>query len=223
MTWLPSYGKYPHRATTTARLNHMKQSRKQPPPRIGQDAPMIGVCHYCSKSLHPTTEDLWENAWYVFTHGIRFRGRATRREFWSYVPFAACVAYLMELTWSVCQTAQIEEGTLTSVAGCILQVLSAWLLLALLAVTVRRLHDAGRSAWWLVPPAICCAAYPYMAEWEDRALRAHEPSTCIELATYALVFAAFLFCVYILVQLFMPSQPSMNICRYDVKIKGTSI
>ena len=66
-------------------------------------------------------------------------------------------------------------------------------------------HPAHRH-----PPAICIAVYHFVAEPADTALKAHEPSELLESAAYGSAIIVFLFCVFILVQRFMPSRPGSN-------------
>ena len=63
-----------------------------------------------------------------------FSGRATRSEFWWFYLFT------LLLSWF----AQMAVGV--SIAG----VVSLVLFLPLLAATVRRLHDIGRTGWWIL-------------------------------------------------------------------------
>jgi len=71
------------------------------------------------------------------SHWLSFRGRACRAEYW-YVGLANGVITTLN-TWTsghpgVAQTTTYE-----------------WIIMVpLLALTVRRLHDTGRSAWWLL-------------------------------------------------------------------------
>ncbi|WP_445398583.1 DUF805 domain-containing protein [Zobellella sp. An-6] len=75
--------------------------------------------------------------WQTWQRSLVFSGRASRRAFWMF--------FLINLLVSVALVA-LEMGGGTP----------AWLEIAysiasfvpLLAVTVRRLHDTGRSGWW---------------------------------------------------------------------------
>lgn len=81
-----------------------------------------------------------------------FSGRATRPEFWWFVVFNAIVSTVGEvldaalgLTWS----AHASVGVISVVCRLAL-------LLPLLAVGARRLHDVGRSGWWLLLALVPC-------------------------------------------------------------------
>jgi uncharacterized membrane protein YhaH (DUF805 family) len=69
-----------------------------------------------------------------FSKFATFSGRATRSEFWWFYLFT------LLLSWF----AQMAVGA--GVAG----VVSLALFLPLLAATVRRLHDIGRTGWWIL-------------------------------------------------------------------------
>jgi uncharacterized membrane protein YhaH (DUF805 family) len=74
-----------------------------------------------------------------------FRGRARRREYWMYLLVCLGLYLLLMLADVLTGTYDLEtEGGLLS--G--LFILGT--LLPSLAVTVRRLHDTDRSAWWLL-------------------------------------------------------------------------
>lgn len=63
-----------------------------------------------------------------------FRGRASRPEFWWFMLFCALIVSVAE--WAV---GEGFSGLLTLA-----------LTLPTLAIIARRLHDVGRSAWWML-------------------------------------------------------------------------
>lgn len=79
--------------------------------------------------------------WYlrVLKNYATFRGRARRKEYWMFMLFNAIFS--------------IVAGIIDQVAG-IYPAISAIYYLAVLipslAVLVRRLHDTGRSGWWIL-------------------------------------------------------------------------
>ena len=158
--------------------------------------------------------NLWEDAWHAFTRPWRFSGCAARREFWGYALFAACLAYGMELVWSVCQTAGLDVQMVATVAGRILQALGAWVLLALLAAAVRRLHDTQHNGWWLLAPAVTTALSIYTGYLFEGTIKSVDgPNEMLCLLSCAGWFVTFLFCIYILAQLVMPSWHVPNGAR----------
>ena len=74
-----------------------------------------------------------------------FSGRARRREYWVFVLFNLIISVVL----SVCD---VVLGTYSAAAS--IGILSGIYTLAVLipgiAVTVRRLHDTGRSGWWIL-------------------------------------------------------------------------
>jgi uncharacterized membrane protein YhaH (DUF805 family) len=77
--------------------------------------------------------------WYlsVIKNYAGFSGRARRQEFWMFVLFNVIAAAILAIV--------------DAVVGTSLLIILYWLavLLPTLAVTVRRLHDTGRSGFWI--------------------------------------------------------------------------
>ncbi|MFA7296249.1 MAG: DUF805 domain-containing protein [Dehalococcoidia bacterium] len=98
-----------------------------------------------------------------------FSGRSTRLEYWSFFLFSQAVVFLIErAAWFAyvvgvpgATTAMTPLfmpqssvfaylGILTAPAALLVGLLSLLMLVPGYAVAVRRLHDSGRSAWWLI-------------------------------------------------------------------------
>ena len=75
----------------------------------------------------------------VFRNYVNFRGRAQRSEFWWFTLFNFIVSVALGLLGMALPALNAVEG-LYALA----------VLLPALAVTVRRLHDTARPAWWLL-------------------------------------------------------------------------
>lgn len=85
----------------------------------------------------------------VFSKYATFTGRAVRSEYWWWVLFVILISIVVGLIdqilvslllgYPIFQGPEILSG-----------LLSLALLLPGLAVSVRRLHDIGRSGWWLL-------------------------------------------------------------------------
>lgn len=77
--------------------------------------------------------------WYmhVLTNYAVFGGRARRAEYWNFVLFNLIIAIVLYFVSSMVLKSQLLY-TIYSLAT----------LIPSLAVTVRRLHDTGRSGWW---------------------------------------------------------------------------
>jgi uncharacterized membrane protein YhaH (DUF805 family) len=74
----------------------------------------------------------------VFSKYVVFSGRARRSEFWWFALFSFILYVIAGI---------IDAAIGSSVLGVIVALA---LLLPSLAVTVRRLHDTGRSGWWIL-------------------------------------------------------------------------
>lgn len=74
-----------------------------------------------------------------------FAGRARRKEYWMFVLFNAIAAIVLSIIGSLLgRGAAMLPYILTSLYGLVV-------LIPNIAVTVRRLHDTGRSgAWWWI-------------------------------------------------------------------------
>ncbi|QMU78815.1 DUF805 domain-containing protein [Streptacidiphilus sp. PB12-B1b] len=78
--------------------------------------------------------------WYldVLKNYVGFSGRARRTEFWMFALINFIVAVVLGIIGAVIGTSVI--GDIYALA----------VLLPSLAVAIRRLHDTGRSGWWLL-------------------------------------------------------------------------
>lgn len=79
--------------------------------------------------------------WYlkVLKNYVGFSGRARRKEYWMFVLFNVIIAFIIGFV----------EGFL-NLTGVVSTLYSLLIFLPSLAVGVRRLHDTGRSGWWLL-------------------------------------------------------------------------
>ena len=73
-----------------------------------------------------------------------FSGRAQRKEYWMFVLFNIIIAIVLGIIEEVIGlSSEPGQGILTNIY-------SLAILLPSLAVGVRRLHDIGRTGWWLL-------------------------------------------------------------------------
>ena len=86
--------------------------------------------------------DCYLNAW---RHYVDFTGRSRRREYWFFVLFNILISMALGAIDGMLGlgNAQIGTGLLSSLYGLAV-------LLPSLGYAARRLHDIGRSAWWLL-------------------------------------------------------------------------
>ncbi|MEI9886822.1 MAG: DUF805 domain-containing protein [Rhizomicrobium sp.] len=79
----------------------------------------------------------------VTQHYFDFNGRARRAEFWWFVLVYVIIVVILNVIGSILHLGQI----LTS----LFQLAT---LLPYLGVAVRRMHDTGRSGWWILLPIV---------------------------------------------------------------------
>ena len=73
-----------------------------------------------------------------------FSGRARRREYWMFVLFNVIIAVVLTMIEGIADPdSESSRSTLATLYGLAVLIPS-------LAVSVRRLHDTGRSGWWLL-------------------------------------------------------------------------
>ncbi len=90
----------------------------------------------------------------VTQHYFDFNGRARRAEFWWYI----LVYLIIEVILGVIQ-GMVGLGTLlTGIFGIAL-------LLPSLGVAVRRLHDIGRSGWWILIGLVPLVGWAIIIYW----------------------------------------------------------
>lgn len=74
---------------------------------------------------------------------IRFKGRATRTQYWMYILFYAIGAFILGFL-----------STMDNIIGILFTVFyfmyAFVMVLPTLSIGVRRLHDSNRSGWWLL-------------------------------------------------------------------------
>ncbi len=84
--------------------------------------------------------------WYleVLKKYVVFTGRARRKEYWMFALFQIIIFVILSIIDSTLGLT-IGEGM-----GILYSIYALATLLPSLGVSVRRLHDTGRSAWWLL-------------------------------------------------------------------------
>ena len=87
----------------------------------------------------------------VFSNYVNFSGRATRPEFWWWTLFVFILSLVLQIVDGAVIAPLLGFRPFAPEAGDPLGMVAALaLLLPSLAVGVRRLHDIGRSGWWLL-------------------------------------------------------------------------
>ncbi|AIO42295.1 DUF805 domain-containing protein [Burkholderia sp. AU19243] len=82
----------------------------------------------------------------VFNQYAKFEGRARRAEYW----YFALLTGIVSLACQVLAAVGRETGAISLLLALVALIVSLALVLPSLAVTVRRLHDTGRSGWFLL-------------------------------------------------------------------------
>ena len=83
---------------------------------------------------------------------VKFDGRARRKEYWMFVLFNVIFSFVASIIDSVAgltYTSSTNSYGYASI-GIISSLYSLAVLLPSLGVGVRRLHDIGKSGWWLL-------------------------------------------------------------------------
>ncbi len=96
---------------------------------------------------------LMQRVWWLYTQSYRkygtLRGRATLREFWTF-------SLINALVGNALSGADLALGLTSSWSelGPISGIFAFITLIPGIAVSVRRLHDGGRSGWWISDPLL---------------------------------------------------------------------
>ena len=85
--------------------------------------------------------------WYlkVLRQYADFSGRARRMEYWMFVLFNVMIAFVLLIIDNIIGIAFEDIGY-----GPLYLIYCLAIIIPSLAVAVRRLHDSGRSGWWLL-------------------------------------------------------------------------
>ncbi|EYT81711.1 DUF805 domain-containing protein [Streptomyces sp. NPDC003703] len=108
--------------------------------------------------------------WYtdVFAKYAVFEGRARRQEYWMFMLINFVIA---------CALTSVETGV--GIRPALTGVYSLAVLLPAMAAAVRRLHDTGRTGWWLlialIPVAGAIVLVIYLADESQPKANAYGP------------------------------------------------
>lgn len=99
-----------------------------------------------------------------------FSGRSRRLEYWAWVLFQFAISIVFFVLVSVAANVTLltlgDSLNPVALGAGFLVIFGLWMLVSLfllipsLAVTVRRLHDTNRSGWWILAPLV-----PYVVGW----------------------------------------------------------
>ena len=85
--------------------------------------------------------DVIKNKYAIFT------GRARRQEYWMFVLVYAIIAIALQLLAVIFG---LFSGLLATLISVIFMLFALAVLIPSLAVVIRRLHDIGKSGWWIL-------------------------------------------------------------------------
>ncbi|ANV85221.1 hypothetical protein AWQ21_13060 [Picosynechococcus sp. PCC 7003] len=90
------------------------------------------------KSIFEEFVDYYIKAWQNYTN---FSGRARRKEFWYVFIINLLISFVLGI---------FQETFLGVIASLVSIIYSLAFILPGIALSIRRLHDTGRSGWWLL-------------------------------------------------------------------------
>lgn len=91
-------------------------------------------------------EDSFIMNWYfdvIYKYAV-FEGRARRKEFWLFYMFNLILMLIAVYADNI-----TELGSIKYYIGPFFGVYTLFVMLPLISVTIRRLHDTGKSGWWV--------------------------------------------------------------------------
>ena len=93
-----------------------------------------------------------------FAKYVTFSGRARRSEYWYWHLFAFLSSMLLWGVEQLLKVPGIEVGAAPNTIkyGWLIIIWSLLLALPTIAVTIRRLHDTGRTGLWWLLSLVCC-------------------------------------------------------------------
>lgn len=80
----------------------------------------------------------------VFKKAFVFNGRSRRKEYWMFVLFSTLISIVLSIVDTVAGL-ELAEGM-----GILGGLFSILIIIPTISVTIRRLHDIGRSGWWIL-------------------------------------------------------------------------
>ncbi len=101
--------------------------------------------------------------WFIkcFKHYFDFKGRARRKEYWMFTLFCFIFSIIIEL---------VGTGLGMLVGSYLLYNILSWgfviiTLIPSISVSFRRLHDIGKSAWWLLLNLLPIIGWIWLLVW----------------------------------------------------------
>lgn len=92
-----------------------------------------------------------------FSNALNFSGRAPRSEYWFFVLFMFLVYFVINILFVTVSVAMFDVVNPESIYVLVLAVytlVGLVLFFPFLSAAIRRLHDTGRSGWWVLIPLL---------------------------------------------------------------------
>lgn len=122
-----------------------------------------------------------------FSKFFCFSGRASRSEFWWWILFSWIVSWVLSTFLTPSYTSSIMAASgdpeammsamtdfITSPGYIVSILINLALFIPTLAVSVRRLHDTGRSGWWYLLNFVACIGWIILLVWYCKASQSGE-------------------------------------------------
>ena len=103
-----------------------------------------------------------------------FSGRASRSEYWWGYMGLAVTSTVLQILWMVGTIALLDFGQIAALPSLIALVGTIGLLIPSITVTVRRLHDTGKSGWMALLIFVPCIGIILWLVWMIEDGQAHE-------------------------------------------------
>ena len=154
----------------------------------------------------------------VFKNYANFRGRARRSEFWYFYLFNVIVNIALSIFSAFSNVLGVVDPEaqliLSLLFGLPSMIYSLAVFLPSMAVTVRRLHDIGKSGWYYLFPLIPLGAIVILAVLAFIVSAGTGGSSAVGIVMVVLYVIAIIvmiaFCVVLIVWLCRDSQPGEN-------------
>lgn len=89
-----------------------------------------------------------------FSNAFNFGGRAPRSEFWFFYLFQVIVYFVINILLVIVGVTVANVESLLVVYWALYTLVGLVLFFPFLSAAIRRLHDTGRSGWWVLIPLL---------------------------------------------------------------------
>lgn len=89
----------------------------------------------------------------AFVNYFTFRGRTRRKGFWLFILFTVVASFALSMVDDALFYKEASDGAGNG-SGPLAAVFQLLVFVPSISISVRRLHDTGRSGWWLLLPLL---------------------------------------------------------------------